>query len=155
MSANDRNHLKVFSGSSTRELTQGICAHLDLPIGLGTVTRFPDGETMVKVDEDVRGRDVYVVLSTCEPVNDNLMELLIIIDALRRASAKRITAVIPYFGYARQDRRPRSTRVPISAKVVANLLQTVGVSHILTMDLHADQIQGFLTSFSLSQLLSD
>ena len=95
MSSNDRNHLKIFGGSSTRELTAGICAHLDLPVGLGTVTRFPDGETMVKVDEDVRGRDVYVVLSTCEPVNDNLMELLVFIDCLRRASAKRITAVIP------------------------------------------------------------
>ncbi|MEI7878906.1 MAG: ribose-phosphate diphosphokinase, partial [Planctomycetota bacterium] len=142
MSANDRNHLKVFSGSSTRELTQGICAHLDLPIGLGTVTRFPDGETMVKVDEDVRGRDVYVVLSTCEPVNDNLMELLVFIDCLRRASAKRITAVIPYYGYARQDRKDEG-RVPITAKLVANLIVAAGAERVLCMDLHAAQIQGF------------
>ena len=142
MSSNDRNHLKVFGGTSTRELTQGICAHLDLPIGLGTVTRFPDGETMVKVDEDVRGRDVYVVLSTCEPVNDNLMELLVFIDCLKRASAKRITAVIPYFGYARQDRKDQP-RVPITAKLIANLLTSAGVNRVLTMDLHAPQIQGF------------
>ena len=121
MSASDRNHLKIFSGTSARELTQGICTHLDLPIGLGTTVRFPDGETMVKVDEDVRGRDVYVVLSTCEPVNDNLMELLVYIDCLKRASAKRITAVIPYYGYARQDRKDEG-RVPITAKLVANLI---------------------------------
>jgi ribose-phosphate pyrophosphokinase len=142
MSANDRNHLKVFAGSSARELTQGICAHLDLPVGLGTVTRFPDGETMVKVDEDVRGRDVYVVLSTCEPVNDNLMELLVFIDCLRRASAKRITAVIPYYGYARQDRKDEG-RVPITAKLVANLIVAAGAERVLCMDLHAAQIQGF------------
>lgn len=142
MSSADRNHLKVFGGSSTRELTAGVCAHLELPIGLGTVTRFPDGETMVKVDEDVRGRDVYVVLSTCEPVNDNLMELLVFIDCLRRASAKRITAVIPYFGYARQDRKDEG-RVPITAKLVANLIVAAGVDRVLCMDLHAAQIQGF------------
>ncbi|MFZ4750184.1 MAG: ribose-phosphate diphosphokinase [Phycisphaerales bacterium] len=142
MSSNDRNHLKVFGGTSARELAQGICTHLDLPIGLGTVTRFPDGETMVKVDEDVRGRDVYVVLSTCEPVNDNLMELLVYIDCLRRASAKRITAVIPYFGYARQDRKDEG-RVPITAKLVANLIVAAGVDRVLCMDLHAAQIQGF------------
>ena len=142
MSSADRNHLKVFGGSSTRELTAGVCAHLELPVGLGTVTRFPDGETMVKVDEDVRGRDVYVVLSTCEPVNDNLMELLVFIDCLRRASAKRITAVIPYFGYARQDRKDEG-RVPITAKLVANLIVAAGVDRVLCMDLHAAQIQGF------------
>jgi ribose-phosphate pyrophosphokinase len=142
LSSADRNHLKVFGGSSTRELTAGVCAHLELPIGLGTVTRFPDGETMVKVDEDVRGRDVYVVLSTCEPVNDNLMELLVFIDCLRRASAKRITAVIPYFGYARQDRKDEG-RVPITAKLVANLIVAAGVDRVLCMDLHAAQIQGF------------
>jgi len=142
MSSNDRNHLKIFAGTSARELTQGICAHLDLPMGLGTVTRFPDGETMVKVDEDVRGRDVYVVLSTCEPVNDNLMELLVFIDCLRRASAKRITAVIPYFGYARQDRKDEG-RVPITAKLVANLIVAAGIDRVLCMDLHAAQIQGF------------
>ncbi len=142
MSSADRNHLKIFGGTSARELTAGICAHLDLPVGLGTVTRFPDGETMVKVDEDVRGRDVYVVLSTCEPVNDNLMELLVFIDCLRRASAKRITAVIPYFGYARQDRKDEG-RVPITAKLVANLIVAAGVDRVLCMDLHAAQIQGF------------
>jgi len=142
LSSADRNHLKVFGGTSTRELTAGVCAHLELPIGLGTVTRFPDGETMVKVDEDVRGRDVYVVLSTCEPVNDNLMELLVFIDCLRRASAKRITAVIPYFGYARQDRKDEG-RVPITAKLVANLIVAAGVDRVLCMDLHAAQIQGF------------
>jgi ribose-phosphate pyrophosphokinase len=142
VSSADRNHLKVFGGSSTRELTAGVCAHLELPVGLGTVTRFPDGETMVKVDEDVRGRDVYVVLSTCEPVNDNLMELLVFIDCLRRASAKRITAVIPYFGYARQDRKDEG-RVPITAKLVANLIVAAGVDRVLCMDLHAAQIQGF------------
>ena len=142
MSSADRNHLKVFGGSSTRELTAGVCAPLELPVGLGTVTRFPDGETMVKVDEDVRGRDVYVVLSTCEPVNDNLMELLVFIDCLRRASAKRITAVIPYFGYARQDRKDEG-RVPITAKLVANLIVAAGVDRVLCMDLHAAQIQGF------------
>jgi ribose-phosphate pyrophosphokinase len=142
VSSADRNHLKIFGGTSTRELTAGICAHLDLPVGLGTVTRFPDGETMVKVDEDVRGRDVYVVLSTCEPVNDNLMELLVFIDCLRRASAKRITAVIPYFGYARQDRKDEG-RVPITAKLVANLIVAAGIDRVLCMDLHAAQIQGF------------
>jgi ribose-phosphate pyrophosphokinase len=142
VSSADRNHLKSFGGTSTRELTAGICAHLDLPVGLGTVTRFPDGETMVKVDEDVRGRDVYVVLSTCEPVNDNLMELLVFIDCLRRASAKRITAVIPYFGYARQDRKDEG-RVPITAKLVANLIVAAGIDRVLCMDLHAAQIQGF------------
>ena len=142
MSSSDRNHLKIFAGSSTRELTQGICTHLDLPMGLGTTTRFPDGETMVKVEEDVRGRDVYVVLSTCEPVNDNLMELLVFIDCLRRASAKRITAVIPYFGYARQDRKDEG-RVPITAKLVANLITKAGADRVLCMDLHAAQIQGF------------
>jgi len=142
VSSADRNHLKIFGGTSARELTAGICAHLDLPVGLGTVTRFPDGETMVKVDEDVRGRDVYVVLSTCEPVNDNLMELLVYIDCLRRASAKRITAVIPYFGYARQDRKDEG-RVPITAKLVANLIVAAGIDRVLCMDLHAAQIQGF------------
>jgi ribose-phosphate pyrophosphokinase len=142
VSSADRNHLKIFGGTSTRELAAGICAHLDLPVGLGTVTRFPDGETMVKVDEDVRGRDVYVVLSTCEPVNDNLMELLVFIDCLRRASAKRITAVIPYFGYARQDRKDEG-RVPITAKLVANLIVAAGIDRVLCMDLHAAQIQGF------------
>ena len=142
MSSNDREHLKIFGGTSSRELTAGICAHLELPVGLATVVRFPDGETLVKVDEDVRGRDIYVVLSTCEPVNDNLMELLVFIDCLKRASAKRITAVIPYYGYARQDRKDEG-RVPITAKLVANLIVAAGVDRVLCMDLHAAQIQGF------------
>jgi ribose-phosphate pyrophosphokinase len=142
MSSSDRDHLKVFGGTSTRDLAAGICAHLELPLGLGSVTRFPDGETMVKVDEDVRGRDVYVVLSTCEPVNDNLMELLVFIDCLRRASARRITAVIPYFGYARQDRKDEG-RVPITAKLCANLITEAGCDRVLCVDLHAAQIQGF------------
>jgi ribose-phosphate pyrophosphokinase len=107
------------------------------------VGRFSDGEVTVEIQQNVRARDVFVVQPTCAPTNENLMELLIMVDALKRASARRITAVIPYFGYARQDRRPRSTRVPISAKVVANMLETVGVERVLTMDLHADQIQGF------------
>ncbi|MEY3027261.1 MAG: Ribose-phosphate pyrophosphokinae [Planctomycetota bacterium] len=158
MSSNDRNHLKIFAGTSARELTQGICTHLDLPLGLGTVTRFPDGETIVKVEEDVRGRDVYVVLSTCEPVNDNLMELLVFIDCLRRASAKRITAVIPYFGYARQDRKDEG-RVPITAKLVSNLIVAAGIDRVLCMDLHAAQIQGFfdipVDHVSASPVLAD
>ena len=116
---------------------------LGVELGKATVGRFSDGEVTVEVHQNVRARDVFVVQSTCAPTNENLMELLIMVDALKRASARRITAVIPYFGYARQDRRPRSMRVPISAKVVANLLETVGVERLLTMDLHADQIQGF------------
>ena len=112
-------------------------------LGNASVGRFSDGEVTVEINQNVRARDVFVVQSTCAPTNENLMELLIMVDALKRASAERISAVIPYFGYARQDRRPRSTRVPISAKVVADLLQTVGVARVLTMDLHADQIQGF------------
>ncbi|MFM7132944.1 MAG: ribose-phosphate diphosphokinase [Planctomycetota bacterium] len=142
MSSSDRDHLKIFAGTSARELATGICAHIDLPLGAATVTRFPDGETIVKVEEDVRGRDVYVVLSTCEPVNDSLVELLVYIDCLRRASAKRITAVIPYYGYARQDRKDEG-RVPITAKLVANLIVAAGVDRVLCMDLHAAQIQGF------------
>ena len=120
-----------------------IAQHLGISLGAADVGRFSDGEVTVEIKQNVRARDVFVVQSTCSPTNENLMELLIMVDALKRASAERISAVIPYFGYARQDRRPRSARVPITAKVVANLLQTVGVSRILTMDLHADQIQGF------------
>jgi len=142
MSAGDREHLKIFAGSSGRALAESLCAHLELPIGQGSPTRFPDGEVFVKLDEDVRGRDCFVVQSTCDPVNDNLMELLTFIDCLRRASAKRITAVIPYFGYARQDRKDEG-RVPITAKLVANLITTAGADRVLCMDLHAAQIQGF------------
>ncbi len=133
----------VFTGNANPVMGQEICASLNIELGKANVSKFSDGESTVELLQNVRARDVYVVQSTCAPTNDNLMELLIMVDALKRASAERISAVIPYFGYARQDRRPRSSRVPISAKVVANLLQTVGVSRVLTMDLHADQIQGF------------
>jgi ribose-phosphate pyrophosphokinase len=133
----------VFTGNANPALAQDIAQNLGIELGAATVGRFSDGEVTVELHQNVRARDVFVVQSTCAPTNENLMELLIMVDALKRASAERISAVIPYFGYARQDRRPRSSRVPISAKVVANLLQTVGVERVLTMDLHADQIQGF------------
>ena len=133
----------LFTGNANRALAQEIASNLGVELGKATVGRFSDGEVTVELHQNVRARDVFVIQSTCAPTNENIMELLIMVDALKRASARRITAVIPYFGYARQDRRPRSTRVPISAKVVANLLETVGVERVLTMDLHADQIQGF------------
>lgn len=142
MTAADRDQLKIFAGRSGRELAQLMCDHLDLPLGVCDVEPFPDGEIIVKVNEDVRGRDCFVVVSTCEPVNESLMELLIYIDCLRRASAKRITAVIPYFGYARQDRKDEG-RTPITAKLVANLIVAAGADRVLCMDLHAAQIQGF------------
>ena len=135
--------LKVFSGNANPKLAHAVTQYLNIPLGRATVNRFSDGEVMVEINENVRGSDVFVLQSTCAPTNDNLMELMIMTDALRRASARRITAVMPYYGYARQDRRPRSARVAISAKVVANMLQSVGVNRVLTMDLHADQIQGF------------
>jgi ribose-phosphate pyrophosphokinase len=133
----------LFTGNANPVLAHEIATHLGVEIGHASVGRFSDGEVTVEIRQNVRARDVFVVQPTCAPTNENLMELLIMVDAIKRASARRITAVIPYFGYARQDRRPRSTRVPISAKVVANLLETVGVERVLTMDLHADQIQGF------------
>jgi ribose-phosphate pyrophosphokinase len=133
----------LFTGNANPALAQEIAGHLGVELGKAMVGRFSDGEVTVEIQQNVRARDVFVVQPTCAPTNENLMELMIMVDALKRASARRITAVIPYFGYARQDRRPRSTRVPISAKVVANLLETVGVERVLTMDLHADQIQGF------------
>jgi ribose-phosphate pyrophosphokinase len=133
----------LFTGNANPVLAQEIATHLGVDLGKAAVGRFSDGEVTVEIRQNVRARDVFVVQPTCAPTNEHLMELLIMVDALKRASARRITAVIPYFGYARQDRRPRSTRVPISAKVVANLLETVGVERVLTMDLHADQIQGF------------
>lgn len=136
-------NMMVFSGNANPELAQSIANHLQLPMGKMAVGRFSDGEVAVEIMENVRGRDVFLVQPTCPPSNETLMELLVMIDALRRASAGRITAVIPYFGYARQDRRPRASRVPITAKLVANMLTTAGVHRILTMDLHADQIQGF------------
>lgn len=135
--------LMVFSGNANPKLAQAVVQHLNIPLGRATVSRFSDGEVQVELNENVRGRDVFIIQPTCQPTNDNLMELVIMVDALRRASAARITAVIPYYGYARQDRRPRSTRVAISAKVVANMLQAAGIDRVLTMDLHADQIQGF------------
>jgi len=133
----------LFTGNANPALTREIASSLSVELGRAKVARFSDGEVDVEIQQNVRARDVFVVQPTCAPTNEYLMELLIMVDALKRASARRITAVIPYFGYARQDRRPRSTRVPISAKVVANLLETVGVERVLTMDLHADQIQGF------------
>ncbi len=133
----------LFTGNANPVLAQEIATHLGVELGRASVGRFSDGEVTVEIRQNVRARDVFVVQSTCAPTNENLMEMFMMVDALKRASARRITAVIPYFGYARQDRRPRSTRVPISAKVVANMLETVGVERLLTMDLHADQIQGF------------
>jgi len=139
---NGNHELRIFTGRCTASLTQRVCDHLKLPIGQARTVVFPDGEVLVKLDEDVRGRDIFVVLSTCEPVNDNLMELLVFIDCLRRASAERITVVVPYFGYARQDRKDEG-RVPITAKLVANLIVAAGAQRVLALDLHAAQIQGF------------
>jgi ribose-phosphate pyrophosphokinase len=133
----------IITGNANPVLASEIAQHLGTQLGAANVGRFSDGEVTVEITQNVRARDVFVIQSTCAPTNENLMELIIMVDALKRASAARISAVIPYFGYARQDRRPRSSRVPISAKVVANMLQTVGVNRVLTMDLHADQIQGF------------
>ncbi len=136
-------NLMVFTGTATPELASGVAQQLGIPLGKAVVNRFSDGEIMVEINENVRGKDVFVLQSTCAPTNDNLMEIMLMVDALKRASAGRITAVLPYYGYARQDRRPRSARVAISAKVGANMLQDVGVGRVLIMDLHADQIQGF------------
>jgi ribose-phosphate pyrophosphokinase len=135
--------MRVFTGNANPKLAEAVCRHLNISLGRCVVGRFSDGEVMVELLENVRGRDVFILQSTCVPTNDNLMEILVMTDALKRSSAGRITAVIPYFGYARQDRRPRSARVPITAKVVADLLTTVGVDRVMVMDLHADQIQGF------------
>ncbi|WP_264193109.1 ribose-phosphate pyrophosphokinase [Microbulbifer aggregans] len=133
----------VFTGNANPELAQKIVDHMAIPLGEAVVKRFSDGEIAVEITDNVRGRDVFVVQSTCQPTNRNLMELILLVDALRRASAGRITAVVPYFGYARQDRRVRSQRVPISAKVVADMMVSVGIDRVLTVDLHAEQIQGF------------
>src|SRR5512138_795673 len=135
--------MRVFTGNANPKLAEAVCRHLNISLGRAVVGRFSDGEVMVELLENVRGRDVFILQSTCAPTNDNLMEVLVMVDALKRASAARITACIPYYGYARQDRRPRSARVPITAKVVADMLQTVGVQRMMVMDLHADQIQGF------------
>ena len=134
--------MKVFAGNSNRLLAEAICNYLNLPLGKATVRRFADQEIFVEIQENVRGEDVFLVQSTSFPTNDHLMELLIMIDAMRRSSARRITAVIPYFGYARQDRKP-GPRTPISAKLVANLITEAGADRVLTLDLHAGQIQGF------------
>ncbi|WP_310610782.1 ribose-phosphate pyrophosphokinase [Limnohabitans sp.] len=143
MMSNHTPDFMVFTGNANPTLAAEIATHLGIEVGAAHVGRFSDGEVTVEINQNVRARDVFVVQSTCAPTNESVMELLIMVDALKRASAERISAVIPYFGYARQDRRPRSSRVPISAKLVADLLQTAGVARVLTMDLHADQIQGF------------
>ncbi len=135
--------MKLFAGNATPELAQKVAKRLYIELGDAVVGRFSDGEISVQINENVRGSDVFIIQSTCAPTNDNLMELIVMVDALRRASAGRVTAVIPYFGYARQDRRVRSARVPITAKVVADFLSSVGVDRVLTVDLHAEQIQGF------------
>lgn len=137
-----KDKLLVFSGNAHPKLAKDICKYLDVSLGDALVGRFSEGEVSVKINENVRGKDVFIIQPTCPPVNDNLMELLILIDALRRASSQRITAVIPYFGYARQDRKDQP-RVPITAKLVANLITKAGANRVLTMDLHAGQIQGF------------
>src|SRR3982074_122699 len=137
------DNLMLFTGNANPKLAQKVARDLNIQLGKATVSKFSDGEIMVELLENVRGKDVFVLQSTCAPTNDTLMELMIMVDALKRASAGRITAAIPYFGYARQDRRPRSARVAISARVVANMLEIAGVDRVITMDLHADQIQGF------------
>ena len=135
--------MRIFTGNANPRLAEAVCRHLNISLGRAVVGRFSDGEVMVELLENVRGRDAFILQSTCAPTNDNLMEVLVMVDALKRASAARVTAAMPYFGYSRQDRRPRSARVPISAKVVADMLATVGVDRVMVMDLHADQIQGF------------
>ncbi len=142
MDTSSRPELKIFSGSAHRDLAQKIADYIGIPLGDASVKAFPDGETSVRINENIRGRDVFIVQPTCPPVNHNLMELLVLVDAARRASAARITAVMPFFGYARQDRKDRP-RVPITAKLVANLITAAGVNRVLTVDLHAQQIQGF------------
>ncbi|MDH3640017.1 MAG: ribose-phosphate pyrophosphokinase, partial [Gammaproteobacteria bacterium] len=137
------DNLALFTGNANPELALCVAKHLGVPPGKVQVGRFSDGEVMVEIMENVRGRDAFILQSTCNPANDNLMELVIMIDAMRRSSAHRITAVMPYFGYARQDRRPRTARVAITAKVVARMIGIAGADRVLTMDLHADQIQGF------------
>ncbi len=142
-SNSDSDGILIFSGNANRPLAQAICRELSLPLGKALVGKFSDGEAQVEIEENVRKQEVYVIQPTCAPTAENFMELVVLIDALKRASAASVTAVLPYFGYARQDRRPRSTRVPITAKVAAKILSTVGTDRVLTVDLHADQIQGF------------
>ncbi len=152
--------MMIFSGNANLPLAETVSQFLNIPLGKATVSRFSDGETMVEILENVRGRDVFIIQPTCAPTNDHLMELIIMADALRRASAARITAVVPYFGYARQDRRVRSARVPITAKVVADMMSKVGINRLLTVDLHADQVQGFFyipvdNVYATSSMLAD
>ena len=152
--------MKLFTGNASPKLAHAVAEHLNLTVGKAEVSRFSDGESMVEILENVRGQDVFILQSTSAPTNDHLMELVIMADALRRASAQSITAVMPYFGYARQDRRVRSARVPISAKVVADMLAAVGISRVITVDLHADQIQGFFympvdNVYTSSQVITD
>jgi ribose-phosphate pyrophosphokinase len=154
------SRLMIFTGNSNPSLSASIASELDLPIGRAVVGTFSDGETMIEILENVRGKDVFIIQSTSAPANNNLMELLTMADAMRRSSAARITAVMPYFGYARQDRRVRSARVPITAKVVADMMSSVGICRVLTVDLHADQIQGFFympvdNVYSTPVMLSD
>lgn len=137
------DNMMVFTGNANPALAEKVAHHLGMPLGKAHVGRFSDGETLVEVMDNVRGRDVFIIQPTCAPSNDNLMELVVMIDAIKRASARRITAVIPYYGYARQDRRPRTARVAITAKLVADMITVAGAHRVLTMDLHADQIQGF------------
>jgi len=137
-----KDNLKIFSGSSNVALANAVCEYLEIPLGVAKIDRFPDGEKVIKLEDDVRGRDCFVLQSTCKPVDEHLVELLIYLDCLRRASAERITAVIPYFGYARQDRKDEG-RVPITAKLVANIITTAGANRVLAIDLHAHQLQGF------------
>lgn len=137
------SRMMVFTGNANPTLAKAVVGYLSLPLGKAVVGRFSDGEIMLELHENVRGKDVFIIQPTCAPTNDNLMELLVFVDAVKRASAGRITTVIPYFGYSRQDRRPRSARVPITAKVVANMIASVGANRVLTVDLHADQIQGY------------
>ena len=144
--------MKIFTGNANPALAKEICEHLGVPLGTATVNRFPDGETFVQINENIRGCDVYVIQPTCAPANDRIMELLIMIDALRRASAARITAVIPFFGYARQDRKDKP-RVPITAKLVANLLTAAGANRVLTVDLHAQRFRASSTSRSTTSTL--
>ena len=135
--------MTVFTGNANPQLARQIVQHLGLPLGNAMISKFSDGEIQVEIRENVRGKDVFIIQPTCNPTNDSIMELLVMSDALRRSSANRITAVMPYYGYSRQDRRPRSARVPISAKVIANMIASVGIDRVMTLDLHADQIQGF------------
>ena len=143
MCIRDRRNLLVFSGNANRPLAKAVCDELGIRMGKALVGRFSDGEVQVEIEENVRGQDVFVIQPTCAPSAENLFELLVLIDALKRASANKVTAVVPYFGYARQDRRPRSARVPITAKVAASMFTAVKADRVLTLDLHADQIQGF------------